>query len=46
MRAWYQKDMAVGLLYTCALGEVQPDQPVALIETLQVWAAPCRVHSL
>ena len=24
MRAWYQKNMAVGLLYTCSLGEVQP----------------------
>lgn len=23
MRAWYQKNMAVGLLYTCSLGEVR-----------------------
>ena len=34
MRAWYQKDMAIGLLYTCALGEVRPDCPVALIQNL------------
>jgi hypothetical protein len=33
MRAWYQKDMAVGLLYACALGEVRPDCPVALIQS-------------
>lgn len=32
MRAWYQKDMSVGLLYTCSLGEVRPDCPVALIQ--------------
>lgn len=32
MRAWYQKNMAVGLLYTCSLGEVRPDCPVALIQ--------------
>ena len=28
MRAWYSEDMAVGLLYKCALGDIQPDAPV------------------
>ena len=32
MRAWYQKDMALGLLYSCTLGHVRPDCPLALIQ--------------
>ena len=32
MRAWYMQNMSVGLLYTCALGDVRPDCPVALIQ--------------
>ena len=31
MRAWYTKNMSVGLLYTCSLGGVRPDRPVALL---------------
>lgn len=31
MRAWYTKDMSCGLLYSCVLGNVRPDCPVALI---------------
>lgn len=33
MRAWYSEDMAVGLLYKCALGDIQPDAPVGEIVT-------------
>ena len=32
MRAWYMQNMSVGLLYTCTLGDVRPDCPVALIQ--------------
>jgi len=32
MRAWYKQNMRVGLLYTCSLGGVRPDRPVALIQ--------------
>ena len=32
MRAWYKQNMSVGLLYTCSLGGVRPDRPVALIQ--------------
>lgn len=32
MRAWYNKNMSVGLLYTCTMGGVRPDRPVALIQ--------------
>jgi hypothetical protein len=35
MRAWYTKNMASGLLYSCALGDVRPDCPVALINNRQ-----------
>lgn len=44
MRAWYQKDMAVGLLYLCTLGEVRPDCPAALIQNLgdDAGAAPAQ----
>ena len=33
MRAWYSEDMAVGLLYKCALGDIQPDAPVGALLT-------------
>lgn len=32
MRAWYKQNMSVGLLYTCSMGGVRPDRPVALIQ--------------
>lgn len=32
MRAWYKSNMSVGLLYTCSMGGVRPDRPVALIQ--------------
>ena len=32
MRAWYMQNMSVGLLYTCTLGDVRPDCPIALIQ--------------
>ncbi|KAK9803940.1 hypothetical protein WJX72_006604 [[Myrmecia] bisecta] len=36
MRAWYMKNMSVGLLYTCTLGDVRPDCPVALVQNRKV----------
>ena len=35
MRAWYMGNMAQGLLYTCTLGDIQADAPVALIQNRQ-----------
>lgn len=32
MRAWYLGNMAMGLLYTCSLGDIQADAPVALVQ--------------
>ena len=32
MRAWYMKNMSVGLLYNCSLGDLRPDAPVALLQ--------------
>ena len=46
MRAWYQKDMAVGLLYACTLGEVRPDCPAALIQNLGGDAAAAPAQAL
>ncbi|MCJ1461804.1 hypothetical protein MMC07_000403 [Pseudocyphellaria aurata] len=31
MRAWYLPNMSLGLLYTCTLGDIKPDCPVALV---------------
>ncbi|KAL3135970.1 PSII 6.1 kDa protein [Trebouxia sp. C0010 RCD-2024] len=33
MRAWYIKNMSVGLLYQCSLGDLRLDSPVALLQT-------------
>ena len=32
MRAWYIKNMSVGLLYQCSLGDLRLDSPVALLQ--------------
>ena len=32
MRAWYIKNMSVGLLYQCNLGDLRLDSPVALLQ--------------
>ena len=32
MRAWYIKNMSVGLLYQCSLGDLKLDAPVALLQ--------------
>ena len=32
MRAWYMKNMSVGLLYNCSLGDLRPDALVALLQ--------------
>ena len=32
MRAWYIKNMSVGLLYQCTLGDLRLDSPVALLQ--------------
>ena len=32
MRAWYIKNMSLGLLYQCSLGDLRLDSPVALLQ--------------